>query len=51
MSDRKLRILVAKPGLDGHDRGAKDPPPEGAIEMPVARPGADGGGKAEDCAP
>src|SRR5206468_13118488 len=24
MSDRKLRILVAKPGLHGHDRGAKD---------------------------
>jgi len=23
MSDRTLRILVAKPGLDGHDRGAK----------------------------
>ncbi|HEY1418183.1 MAG TPA: cobalamin B12-binding domain-containing protein [Myxococcaceae bacterium] len=23
MTDRKLRILVAKPGLDGHDRGAK----------------------------
>ena len=23
MPDRKLRILVAKPGLDGHDRGAK----------------------------
>ena len=23
MSDAKLRILVAKPGLDGHDRGAK----------------------------
>src|SRR6516165_11315552 len=23
MSDRKVRILVAKPGLDGHDRGAK----------------------------
>jgi len=23
MSDRKLRIFVAKPGLDGHDRGAK----------------------------
>jgi methylmalonyl-CoA mutase, C-terminal domain len=23
VSDRKLRILVAKPGLDGHDRGAK----------------------------
>jgi methylmalonyl-CoA mutase C-terminal domain/subunit len=22
-SDRKIRILVAKPGLDGHDRGAK----------------------------
>jgi methylmalonyl-CoA mutase C-terminal domain/subunit len=22
-ADRKLRILVAKPGLDGHDRGAK----------------------------
>ena len=21
--DRKLRILIAKPGLDGHDRGAK----------------------------
>ena len=23
MADRKKRILVAKPGLDGHDRGAK----------------------------
>jgi methylmalonyl-CoA mutase, C-terminal domain len=23
MSTRKIRILVAKPGLDGHDRGAK----------------------------
>ena len=23
MSERKARILVAKPGLDGHDRGAK----------------------------
>ena len=23
MEDRKIRILVAKPGLDGHDRGAK----------------------------
>ncbi len=23
MSNRKLRILIAKPGLDGHDRGAK----------------------------
>lgn len=23
MPDRKIRILVAKPGLDGHDRGAK----------------------------
>lgn len=23
MSGRKFRILVAKPGLDGHDRGAK----------------------------
>jgi len=23
MSSEKLRILVAKPGLDGHDRGAK----------------------------
>ncbi|MBI5510141.1 MAG: cobalamin B12-binding domain-containing protein [Deltaproteobacteria bacterium] len=23
MSEGKLRILVAKPGLDGHDRGAK----------------------------
>ena len=23
MATRKLRILVAKPGLDGHDRGAK----------------------------
>ncbi|HXU72891.1 MAG TPA: cobalamin B12-binding domain-containing protein [Polyangia bacterium] len=22
-NDRKIRILVAKPGLDGHDRGAK----------------------------
>ena len=23
MSEQRLRILVAKPGLDGHDRGAK----------------------------
>jgi methylmalonyl-CoA mutase C-terminal domain/subunit len=23
MTERRLRILVAKPGLDGHDRGAK----------------------------
>jgi methylmalonyl-CoA mutase C-terminal domain/subunit len=23
MTDRRLRILIAKPGLDGHDRGAK----------------------------
>ncbi len=23
MADRKIRILIAKPGLDGHDRGAK----------------------------
>lgn len=23
MSDRKIRILIAKPGLDGHDRGVK----------------------------
>ncbi|PKN31705.1 MAG: methylmalonyl-CoA mutase [Deltaproteobacteria bacterium HGW-Deltaproteobacteria-20] len=23
MTDKKLRILIAKPGLDGHDRGAK----------------------------
>ena len=23
MSERKLRVLVGKPGLDGHDRGAK----------------------------
>jgi methylmalonyl-CoA mutase C-terminal domain/subunit len=23
MVDRKIRVLVAKPGLDGHDRGAK----------------------------
>jgi methylmalonyl-CoA mutase C-terminal domain/subunit len=23
MSDRRVRILIAKPGLDGHDRGAK----------------------------
>lgn len=23
MSNRKIRVLVAKPGLDGHDRGAK----------------------------
>jgi methylmalonyl-CoA mutase, C-terminal domain len=23
MNDRKIRVLVAKPGLDGHDRGAK----------------------------
>src|SRR4030043_841863 len=21
--DRKIRVLIAKPGLDGHDRGAK----------------------------
>lgn len=23
MSQRKIRVLIAKPGLDGHDRGAK----------------------------
>ena len=23
MSDRKIRVLIAKPGLDGHDQGAK----------------------------
>ncbi len=23
MTDRKIRILICKPGLDGHDRGAK----------------------------
>lgn len=23
MSDSKIRVLIAKPGLDGHDRGAK----------------------------
>jgi len=23
MADSKIRVLVAKPGLDGHDRGAK----------------------------
>lgn len=23
MSDRTIRVLIAKPGLDGHDRGAK----------------------------
>jgi len=23
MSERKIRVLVGKPGLDGHDRGAK----------------------------
>lgn len=23
MADRKIRILLAKPGLDGHDRGAR----------------------------
>jgi len=23
MSERQIRILIAKPGLDGHDRGAK----------------------------
>ena len=23
MSERRFRILIAKPGLDGHDRGAK----------------------------
>ena len=23
MSDRAIRVLIAKPGLDGHDRGAK----------------------------
>ena len=21
--DQKIRVLIAKPGLDGHDRGAK----------------------------
>lgn len=23
MSERKIRVIIAKPGLDGHDRGAK----------------------------
>ena len=23
MADRKIRVLIGKPGLDGHDRGAK----------------------------
>jgi methylmalonyl-CoA mutase, C-terminal domain len=23
MADKKIRVLIAKPGLDGHDRGAK----------------------------
>ncbi len=23
MQDRKIRVVIAKPGLDGHDRGAK----------------------------
>ena len=23
MAERKIRVVVAKPGLDGHDRGAK----------------------------
>src|SRR5450759_5140441 len=23
MPERKIRVLIAKPGLDGHDRGAK----------------------------
>ena len=23
MADQKIRVLIAKPGLDGHDRGAK----------------------------
>jgi len=23
VSDRKIRVIIAKPGLDGHDRGAK----------------------------
>jgi methylmalonyl-CoA mutase C-terminal domain/subunit len=23
MAERKIRIMVAKPGLDGHDRGAR----------------------------
>ena len=22
MADKRIRVLVAKPGLDGHDRGA-----------------------------
>ena len=23
MTEKKIRVLIAKPGLDGHDRGAK----------------------------
>ncbi len=34
--ERQLRIIVAKPGLDGHDRGAKiiarAPPVRGRVE-------------------
>ena len=33
--ERKIRILVAKPGLDGHDRGAKVI--AASFRMPVSR--------------
>ncbi len=34
MSERRIRVIVAKPGLDGHDRGRSS---QGALRTPVWR--------------
>jgi methylmalonyl-CoA mutase cobalamin-binding domain/chain len=33
MGQRKIRVLLAKPGLDGHDRGAWIYPVEPAVHL------------------
>ena len=44
MAERKIRVVVAKPGLDGHDRGAKiiaRALRDAGMEAPTRRPGPD----------
>src|SRR5258706_264913 len=38
MTDRPIRVLVAKPGLDGHDRGRRAPGHPGLIRVPAGLP-------------
>jgi len=35
MAERKMRVMIAKPGLDGHDRGREYWP--GVFAMPVLK--------------